>query len=43
MLDTYKRYLVHKFRETYKFTGNPLVFLLRARQRAAFVPHKGEE
>lgn len=33
MLDTYKRYLIHKFRETYQFTGNPLVFLLRARQR----------
>lgn len=33
MLDTYKRYLIHKFRETYKFTGNPIVFLLRARQR----------
>jgi len=32
MLETYKRYLVHKFRETYRFSGNPLVFLLKARK-----------
>lgn len=37
MLDTYRRYLVHKFRETYRFTGNPLVFLLRARKREELV------
>jgi GTPase len=34
MLETYKRYLIHKFRETYQFTGNPLVFVLRHRSRA---------
>lgn len=39
MLDTYKRYLIHKFRETYKFTGNPLNFLLRARKREQIVFH----
>lgn len=33
MLETYKRYLVTKFRETYKFTGNPLLFVLRSRKR----------
>jgi GTP-binding protein len=34
MLETYKRYLITKFRETYKFTGNPLEFVLRHRSRA---------
>jgi GTP-binding protein len=33
MLDTYQRYLVHQFRKTYQFTGNPLVFRLKARSR----------
>ena len=33
MLETYKRYLVSQFRETYQFAGNPLIFLLRARRR----------
>lgn len=33
MLETYKRYLITKFRETYKFTGNPLLFVLRDRKR----------
>lgn len=33
MLDTYRRYLVGQFRQTYHFTGNPLVFLLRSRSR----------
>lgn len=35
MLETYKRYLVHQFREGYRFTGNPLVFVLRHRARAS--------
>ncbi|MBS0648639.1 MAG: ribosome biogenesis GTPase Der [Verrucomicrobia bacterium] len=35
MLETYKRYLITKFRETYKFTGNPLLFVLRDRKREA--------
>jgi len=35
MLETYKRYLVSKFREVYKFTGNPLQFVLRDRKREA--------
>lgn len=35
MLETYKRYLIGKFREVYKFTGNPLQFVLRHRSRAA--------
>lgn len=34
MLETYKRYLIGRFREAYKFTGNPLVFVLRHRSRA---------
>ncbi len=34
MLETYKRYLISKFREVYKFTGNPLEFVLRHRSRA---------
>jgi GTP-binding protein len=33
MLETYKRYLISKFREEYKFTGNPLTFVLRSRKR----------
>lgn len=33
MLETYKRYLVHQFRKTYQFAGNPLVFSLKARKR----------
>ena len=36
MLDTYKQYLIGKFREMYKFTGNPLVFMLKARHRKEF-------
>ena len=36
MLDTYKRYLVHKFRQTYKFTGNPLNFILKSRKRQEY-------
>ncbi|MBS0615002.1 MAG: ribosome biogenesis GTPase Der [Verrucomicrobia bacterium] len=36
MLDTYKQYLVGKFRETYQFTGNPLVFNLKGRHRKEF-------
>lgn len=35
MLETYKRYLITKFREAYKFTGNPLEFVLRHRSRAS--------
>jgi len=34
MLETYKRYLISKFREEYKFTGNPIEFVLRHRARA---------
>ncbi len=33
MLETYKRYMISKFREVYKFTGNPLLFVLRERKR----------
>lgn len=33
MLDTYKKYLMHKFRERYQFTGTPLLFFLRGKQR----------
>jgi GTP-binding protein len=36
MLDTYKRFLVHKFREQYKFTGSPIIFLLKARKKNCF-------
>jgi GTP-binding protein len=35
MQETYKRYLIHQFRESYKFTGNPLRFFLKARKREA--------
>ncbi len=35
MLETYKKYLIHKFRETYKFTGNPLIFILKNRKRSS--------
>lgn len=35
MLETYKRYLITKFREEYKFTGNPILFVLRHRARAS--------
>ncbi len=41
MLDTYKQYLIGKFREMYQFTGNPLVFMLKARHRKEF--HAGEQ
>lgn len=34
MLETYKRYLISKFREEYRFTGNPIEFVLRHRARA---------
>jgi GTP-binding protein len=35
MLETYKKYLIGKFRETYKFTGNPLLFILKNRKRTS--------
>ena len=35
MLETYKRYLIGKFREAYQFTGNPLIFVLKHRSRAS--------
>ncbi|MGD0664964.1 MAG: ribosome biogenesis GTPase Der [Rhabdochlamydiaceae bacterium] len=34
MLETYKRYLISQFREAYRFTGNPIQFVLRHRARA---------
>ncbi|MGR3973879.1 MAG: ribosome biogenesis GTPase Der [Candidatus Rhabdochlamydia sp.] len=34
MLETYKRYLIHCFRKQYKFTGNPIFFVLKHRSRA---------
>jgi GTPase len=33
MLETYKKYLTNKFRETYRFTGNPIVFFMKKRKR----------
>lgn len=33
MLDTYKKYLMNQFRETYSFTGVPIVFRLKGKQR----------
>lgn len=33
MLDTYKKYLMNKFRETYGFAGMPLVFRLKGKHR----------
>lgn len=35
MLDTYKKYLYNQFRETYKFTGVPIVFRLKGRTKLA--------
>lgn len=29
MIETYQRYLVHQFRERYRFSGSPIIFLLR--------------
>ncbi len=40
MLETYKKYLIHQFREMYGFVGNPLVFVLKPRQQKAI---QGEE
>ncbi|MGR3911689.1 MAG: ribosome biogenesis GTPase Der [Candidatus Rhabdochlamydia sp.] len=34
MLETYKRYLIRCFRKQYKFTGNPILFVLKHRSRA---------
>lgn len=33
MLDTYKKYLINQFRETYQFTGVPLIFRLKGKKR----------
>lgn len=33
MLDTYKKYLMNQFRETYQFTGVPIIFRLRGKLR----------
>lgn len=33
MTDTYKKYLYNQFRETYQFTGVPILFYLKARER----------
>ncbi len=43
MLDTYRRYLIHQFRLTYHFTGNPLIFLLRSRRRQEVARKLAEE
>lgn len=34
MLETYKRYLIRQFRETYHFSGNPLLFVLRDKSQS---------
>jgi GTP-binding protein len=31
MADSYKKYLINQFRETYRFSGCPLVFELRSK------------
>lgn len=33
MLDTYKKYLINQFRETYQFTGVPIIFRLKGKHR----------
>ncbi len=32
MVDTYKKYMINQFRETYGFAGAPLIFVLRGRE-----------
>lgn len=34
MIDTYKKYLINQFRETYRFSGCPLFFELRGKEKA---------
>ncbi|MBX9744559.1 MAG: ribosome biogenesis GTPase Der, partial [Chlamydiales bacterium] len=36
MLDTYKKYLINQFRETYRFSGSPLFFELRGKEKTTF-------
>lgn len=33
MCESYKRYLINKFRETYRFSGSPLLFELRGKRK----------
>lgn len=33
MLETYKKYLIHQFRQTYNFSGNPLFFILKDKRK----------
>ena len=35
MIDTYKRYLINQFRDTYRFSGCPLFFELRGKEKEA--------
>lgn len=41
MLDTYKKYLINRFRETYNFKGVPLEFRLKGKHKKEF--HEAEE
>lgn len=36
MIDTYKKYLINQFRETYRFSGCPLFFELRGKEPGQF-------
>lgn len=43
MLDTYKKYLMNRFREEYGFTGVPIVFRLKGKKRAKHEKHEEQE
>jgi GTP-binding protein len=35
MIDSYKKYLINQFRETYRFSGCPVLFELRGKEASA--------
>ncbi|MBA3721299.1 MAG: ribosome biogenesis GTPase Der [Parachlamydiaceae bacterium] len=43
MLDTYKKYLYNQFRDVYQFTGVPIVFHLKGRDRREKPPETAEK
>ncbi len=43
MIDSYKKYLLNQFRETYQFTGAPIEFILKARSSKRQDSAKKEE
>ena len=40
MVESYRKYLVNRFREAYQFSGCPIEFELRGKPKAQSIPNK---